>query len=447
MDAVQRVLLTSMPNVLTVFVAIGLFCSLYPLRPHARRGFVVCAIVCIVLSCGSTATQLVVRPLLVAIFGAHVSGVPTLVYFVLVLLVCIPLSRLPFDLGIWDAVFCCSAGYIMQNVAHILWQTIGNVVPAISELPNVAQALLLYAFFSLVFVIGYFALIKNIHAMRLEGEGDWRTAFVLVGVIVVNICLSTTVENLQSQGALHMSQYLLLVFCMLMVSGLTLLLDYTILFSNRMRADAAAARQLAEDERRQYQLSAETIEAINVRCHDIKHQVRQLSAQNDTQGEFLESISDLISVYDAGISTRNKALDVILTEKSLLCQSRGIQLVCTADGEPLSYMAEQDIYSLFGNALDNAIEAAEKVADPERRLIDVSTHVLGQMICVQVRNYYDEAPRFDEGGQLATSKRDGGLHGYGTRSMRLVAERYDGSCSFEANEGLFCVSFLLPLPA
>ncbi|WP_322155910.1 ATP-binding protein [Paratractidigestivibacter sp.] len=447
MDILQRIVYMSMPNVLTIFIAIGMFCSLYPLRPRPALNFAACALVCVALSCGSTFIQLVVRPALVTQLGSYISSFPTLAYFVLVLLVCIPLFRLPFELTLWDAAFCCTAGYIMQNIGHILWQAATNLMPALDMLANLPRVALLYIFYLLLFALGYVTVIKNIHANRLEGEGDWRTGFVVAGVIAVNIGLSSIVESLQGQGALHVSQYLALVICMLMVSALTFLLDYTILFSNRMREDAAAARQLVQDQQRQYELSAETIEAINVRCHDIRHQVRQLSTQTDTQGELLEEISGLISVYDAGINTHNKALDVILTEKSLLCQGRSIQLACTADGKSLSHMAEQDIYSLFGNALDNAIEAVEKVRDPERRLIDVSTHSLGQMLCVQVRNYYDSEPQFVEDGSLATSKKDGGLHGYGTRSMRLVAERYDGSCSFEANDGLFCVSVLLPVPA
>ena len=107
-------------------------------------------------------------------------------------------------------------------------------------------------------------------------------------------------------------------------------------------------------------------------------------------------------------------------------------------------MSEQDIYSLFGNALDNAIEAADDISDPERRLIDVSVRRMGQMAVIQVRNFFEGELR-REGGSLGSTK-GGGLHGYGTKSMRLVAERYGGSITFDARDGLFRVHVLLPIP-
>ena len=204
---------------------------------------------------------------------------------------------------------------------------------------------------------------------------------------------------------------------------------------------------MMEDQRRQYELSANTIEAINIRCHDIKHQIRAMNAGQAADDDFMANLDELVSIYDTGIDTSNKALDVILTEKSLLARAKDIQLTCPVDGRLLSFMAEQDIYSLFGNALDNAIEACEKIDDPARRLIDVSTRRAGQMACIQVRNCYDGEVTTEKDGSLATTKRDGGLHGYGTKSLRLIAERYDGSCSFDAHDGIFMVSILLPLPS
>lgn len=305
------------------------------------------------------------------------------------------------------------------------------------------QLLVFVAVFSLV----YRTVIANIQSHHLVGEGDAKTILVLAGVMAVNITLSTLINDLGDTGTLHTVEFLALCGTQMLVSALTLVLDYQILFSNRMRADAVATRQMMEDQRRQYELSANTIEAINIRCHDIKHQIRAMNAGQAADDDFMANLDELVSIYDTGIDTSNKALDVILTEKSLLARAKDIQLTCPVDGRLLSFMAEQDIYSLFGNALDNAIEACEKIDDPARRLIDVSTRRAGQMACIQVRNCYDGEVTTEKDGSLATTKRDGGLHGYGTKSLRLIAERYDGSCSFDAHDGIFMVSILLPLPS
>ncbi len=444
-----RAAFNSFPNLITIFVGIALFCSLYPTKGRASLRLGTCLLACVALSVLSTCNVLFVRPVAVALLGSWAGGLTTTLFFLAVLCVCLGLSRWAFELGKWDAIFCCTAGYITQNFAHMVWVTLGTIAPDLGALDAPGEAACELVVYTAVFSLAYATVVNNIHANRLEGEGDAKTILVLAGVMVVNITFSTLINELSSTQVLHQVELLALCMTHLLVSALTLVLDYQILFSNRMQADAVATRQMMEDQRRQYELSASTIEAINVRCHDIKHQIRSLGAGaggQATTSEFMENLDELVSIYDTGIDTSNRALDVILTEKTLLAQAKGIQLTCPVDGRLLSFMAEQDVYSLFGNALDNAIEACEKVADPARRLIDVSTRKAGQMACIQVRNCYDGEVLAEKDGTFASTKRDAGLHGYGTKSLRLIAERYDGTCTFDAADGIFRVSILLPLP-
>lgn len=445
-EILYRAAFSSFPNLLSIFVGIGLFCSLYPIKGRSWTRLGTCLLACVGLSFLSTCNVMFVRPAVTQLLGSFASGLPTTAFFLLVLACCLPLSRFAFELGRWDAIFCCTAGYIAQNIAHMSWVALSSLIPSFAALDAPVSAACKCIVFAVVFALIYQTVIKNIHANRLEGEGDAKTILVLIGVMAVNIILSTLINELGDLGTLHPVELLTLCLTQMLVSALTLVLDYQILFSNRMQADAVATRQMMEDQRRQYELSAGTIEAINIRCHDIKHQIRSLGQSNGAANqEFMDNLSDLVSIYDTGIDTSNKALDVILTEKSLICQSRHIQLTCPVNGGLLSFMAEQDIYSLFGNALDNAIEACEKIEDPARRLIDVSTRAQGQMVCIQVRNCFDGTASEAEDGSFATTKTDGGLHGYGTKSLRLIAERYDGTCTFEADNGIFRVLILLPM--
>ncbi len=441
-----RVAFHSLPNLVSIFVGIALFCSLYPLRQGTARRLGLCGAACLGLSVLSSCNVLFLQPVASALLGSYGPGLLTTVFFLAVLACCLGLSRYAFELGKWDSIFCCTAGYIVQNFGHMVWVMLCGVVPGLGALPSPASAACQLVVFAAVFALVYRTVIANIQANRLVGEGDAKTILVLAGVMAVNITLSTLINNLGSAGTLHTVEFLALCVTQMLVSALTLVLDYQILFSNRMQADAVATRQMMEDQRRQYELSASTIEAINVRCHDIKHQIRAMGAGQAAGADFMANLDQLVSIYDTGIDTSNKALDVILTEKSLLAQAKNIQLTCPVDGRLLSFMAEQDIYSLFGNALDNAIEACEKVADPARRLIDASTREAGRMVCIQFRNCYDGAAPVETDGGFVTSKTDGGLHGYGTKSLRMIAERYGGACSFDPADGIFRVSVLLPLP-
>ena len=78
-----------------------------------------------------------------------------------------------------------------------------------------------------------------------------------------------------------------------------------------------------------------------------------------------------IMIYDTRIDTGNKALNTVLMEKGLYCQSHDIQLTCMPSGDSLDFMQVADIYALFGNALDNAINATMELNDPSKRVINV----------------------------------------------------------------------------
>ena len=86
-------------------------------------------------------------------------------------------------------------------------------------------------------------------------------------------------------------------------------------------------QQLWHKSREQYQLSAENVDLINRKCHDLKHQIAALRRISDRRGAGEESIQALeqsVMIYDSVVKTGNDILDTVLTEKSLLCESRGI---------------------------------------------------------------------------------------------------------------------------
>ena len=202
---------------------------------------------------------------------------------------------------------------------------------------------------------------------------------------------------------------------------------------------------MTAERERQYQLSRKNIDAINVKCHDIKHQIRSLAdGGRVADGRALEDLASGIAIYDSAVKTENPALDVILTEKGLACSGEKITLAVIADGRALECLEPQEIYSLFGNALDNAIEAVRGIEEPERRLISLNVRRSGAMCVINVENSCDAAPVFRDGVPV-TTKADACSHGFGTRSMRGIVERHGGVLTFGCEDGIFHVDALLPM--
>ena len=141
----------------------------------------------------------------------------------------------------------------------------------------------------------------------------------------------------------------------------------------------------------------------------------------------------------------NPVLDVILTTKERTCADRGISFTAVADGSLLSNMSSMDIASLFGNALDNAIEATSKLADPEQRLIKLALFEQNSFTVVRVENYYDSRLKKDAEGNLRTTKRDDQhRHGFGVKSIRHIAQQYGGEVTIRTNDHWFVLTVLLP---
>ena len=144
--------------------------------------------------------------------------------------------------------------------------------------------------------------------------------------------------------------------------------------------------------------------------------------------------------------TGNDALDVILTEKSLLCAQNDIKVTCIADGKALAFMSETDTYSLFGNALDNAIEALANVEDKEKRTIGLIVKRSGGFVSVHIYNYCPVRPTFSDGIPV-TTKADKLSHGFGMASIRMIAAKYGGEMSASADDEMFRLDVLFPDPS
>lgn len=228
---------------------------------------------------------------------------------------------------------------------------------------------------------------------------------------------------------------------------ITLLYLQSALFKkSSMRKELETIQLLWHQQKGQYQLSKETIELINHKCHDLKHQVQAIRAVKDEKERetYLEKIEKSVQIYSAIVRIGNEILDTILTEKSLICENSGIHINCVADGSLLAFMNPVDLYTLFGNALDNAIEAVRKLESKEKRVIDIMLYERQSFLMLQIVNPMCGEVKFEDGLPL-TTKAKNGYHGYGMKSMLHTIQKYEGHLTTEVKNGCFYFNVMLPL--
>ena len=218
---------------------------------------------------------------------------------------------------------------------------------------------------------------------------------------------------------------------------LTLLYLQTELFKkSALQKEMDALNLLYDRQRKQYQIARQNVQIINRKCHELKVQIADLRRlqPDETMAQSLDEAEKAAQMYDANAATGNEVLDVVLTEKSLLCESQHIRLNCVADGTCLAAIEPGDLYALFSNLLDQAIDAAAQQPDADRRMIDL-------LVCRRqgfaVVNVIGPVP--------AESAPDHGRrHSYELKVARRVVQKYSGTMSTEPRGELFGVKIVLP---
>lgn len=206
----------------------------------------------------------------------------------------------------------------------------------------------------------------------------------------------------------------------------------------------AAMEEIERQRARQYEVSQDSIDLINTKCHDLKKMIAQAMNSEGLKAD-MAAIDEKLNIYDAMVRTGNRAFDLVVSEKSLYCEAHGISLSVMADGEAMGFFREMEIYSLFGNILDNAIEAVVKLGEGDR-VVSLSVCTEGRLLRVHEDNPY-EGEVILRGGMPVSSKGDSDNHGYGFLSMRRVVDSYGGGLAVSAKEGVFALDIVIPIPA
>lgn len=344
----------------------------------------------------------------------------------------------------WDILFGGIAAYACQHIAsnvilvlRIAFDldslfTSGSVsLQLLYYLPSVVIPLLLYAAL-------YFPLIRRAKAQYVRAEAHMRIFWFSVGTLAVVLFLNFFRDLYGSESG-HMN---VLCGCFSAVCCLFILLLYAGMLSNNFfRKEIDTIQDLWEKDRKQYELTRENIDAINMKCHDLRKQFELFQGYGKiSEGSEMQKLKEAISIYDSMLKTGNKTLDTLLAEYMLYCERHNIRFTCVAEGERLSFMRAEDIYSFFSNAISNAVEAVAEIDAPSKRVIGMSVKEKMGMTCVRVENY---AP--DGGGEwLRTKKQDKSAHGYGIRSMQIIAEKYGGNIEFRRDGEIFVLTALFP---
>ena len=189
---------------------------------------------------------------------------------------------------------------------------------------------------------------------------------------------------------------------------------------------------------RQQEMMENNINFINMKCHDLRKELRRLKEQkgNLTDEDFC-LLEESLNFYDSSVKTGNVNIDALIQDKLIYCNSVGIEFTALVDGEAFKDMASSDVYFLLVNIIDNAIEAAEAFDKKDKRVISLTASKKHGVLLIEETNYYQGEISFNHDGSIKTTKDNKKYHGYGTKSIAYIVKKYDGKMEFETKDNIF----------
>ncbi len=366
-----------------------------------------------------------------------------------------------FDEGKSTVLFCCSVAYAAQNLTYklflILWCGIRQLRLCDGWGSNfdLIYHILYYAFFVAAAAAVYFFLVRRLLpylSNRRLDKGMFALAVLILGLTVILCSFEDIYFAMLSDGGEN--RYTVFEYFVLRQTGnvfsviccaMVLLLSFKTVEGKELQQQLQYLRHAVHQSQRQYEISKDTIDRINVKCHDIRYRLEMMAAAHqDVSPEDMGDLQESISIYDASAETGNHLLDVLLTEKSLYCEQNGISFSCMIDGARLSFLRDGDLYCLFGNIVDNALEAARQIPDRERRVVNLVVKTKGGILLIQEDNYYTGELEFRD-GLPQTTKEDRDCHGFGMQSIRMIVHHYGGELTASAEEGIYHLSIVFSL--
>ena len=193
-----------------------------------------------------------------------------------------------------------------------------------------------------------------------------------------------------------------------------------------------------------YQEKLKDEEKVRSVYHDMKNHLLVLQGKLNSPetAEMAEKLQSQVEMYEDYVHTGNDILDIILKEKSELARETKIVLSAAADLIGMEFIEPLDISTIFGNGLDNAIEASQKLPEEQRAIL---------MKAGRVRNFFFvliENNCLQESGfpKSRTARQDDILHGFGISNMKKAAGKYGGQLTAKCENGRFILKILIPIP-
>lgn len=281
--------------------------------------------------------------------------------------------------------------------------------------------------------------------IRKPGMAQWSIMLVLVSSL-------TFIKQVLSAGSHNTSNDLTMTLFPILLQ--LVLLGFMVYFERYLHAQQMKNAMEIQSEINEHRMKSVEIhrageEELRRLHHDMKNHLLSLRSisgpDRDARiDQYIDGMLNNLADYDLILDTGNDLLNGLISEKMLIARTSGIDMQVMLDFHGITFISDMDLCTLFGNLLDNALEACARVPQPDARFITLRSERNAAYFKLTISNTC--AAKVDlSSGLPRTTKHDWRHHGLGLGNAHHVLEQYGGSMSIDnSREGRFVLHVLIP---
>lgn len=279
----------------------------------------------------------------------------------------------------------------------------------------------------------------------ISTTAPWSFFITVIVVAVISICFGFSIVM---QEDINNIVFFFSLISILLLNFIIFYLYDSIVKALNEKMQNEIINHKIEYYKKQAELIQKNSDDVKQLRHDMKNHmivIEELAVANDSQSivDYISNIGKKLTPSEEFCSTGIIAVDGIINYKLSLAQKQGVKVTSQIAIPNNLKFEPNDFVTIFGNLLDNAIEAVSRVRD--NKFIDLYCEYDRGCIFIVVKNSYDGNLSVSGDNYKTTKSDKKSLHGLGLQSIRATVEKYNGEISIEHSENEFIVRTILPV--
>lgn len=297
----------------------------------------------------------------------------------------------------------------------------------------------------------YFFVGKILNGLLFERKNlvNWQWIVIGCSLVFSTVAGKTLITLSRDFPGIQMQEQKLMLLCVSCIWLMCLIMYFVV---QQMSKDnqTKLEYELMKEKEKYSKESMEIIKRSNEELREFKHDLKnyllplQEAMETMPQSEMAkvwEKINQKIEGVQTLIQTGNSYVDSMINTKITLARSEKVDVKCTILSK-MEGIDDLEFCSVFGNLMDNAIEAERKVIEKKEIIIFVEEKV--GYLRLEIQNKIEKSV-LNENSSLNTTKKDTSSHGIGHKSIKRTMQKVGGALKYYETGDLFCAEAVFPI--